>query len=46
MRWQEAALGTAVEKDAFRVLLEIERRLREEEERFLVHSVEEHIRSC
>ena len=27
----EAALGTAVEKDAFRVLLEIERRLREEE---------------
>ena len=31
MRWREAALGTAVEKDAFRVLLEIERRLREEE---------------
>jgi hypothetical protein len=31
MRWQQTALGTAVEKNAFHVLLEIERRLREEE---------------
>ena len=46
MRWREAALGTAVEKDAFRVLLEIERRLRDEERKIPRSQRGEHIRSC
>ena len=46
MRWREAALGAAVEKDVFRVLLEIERRLHDEERKIPRSQRGEHIRSC